>query len=75
MNYPSVDHLNIIDNHATVGSVFDPSGICFHDIEKLRNNIFTTNSMIFNTILSCMLGENNILEDKRKNSQVYFANE
>ena len=67
MNYPSVDHSNIIDNHATVGSVFDPSGICFHDIEKLRNNIFTTNSMIFNTILSCMLGENNILEDKRKN--------
>ncbi len=67
MNYPSIDHSNIIDNYATVGSIFDPSGICFHDIEKLRNNKFTTNSMIFNTILSCMLGENNILEDKRKN--------
>ncbi len=65
--YPNEDHALIIDNHATLGSILDYSNICSEHINFLENNNFTTNSMVLNNILSCMLGVNNILEDQTKN--------
>ncbi len=73
-NYPSKDHALIIDNHATLGSILDHKNICSENINDLQNNIFTTNSMILNNILSCMLGENNILEDQTKNIKYSLPN-
>lgn len=44
-----------MDTFSTVGAVLDNSQLCYEDLNILQKQNYTTNSMILNTILKCML--------------------
>ena len=62
-NYPNQEHAEIIDGHATLGSILDNNKNCENWTNKLLLNRFTTNSMIFNKILACMNKLDDIMID------------
>ena len=52
----------LMDKYATLGSIFDNKKLCVPWIEDLKKRTFTTNSMILNTVIKCLLDTENFID-------------
>ena len=54
----------LMDKYATLGSIYDNSNICDSWIENLERKPYTTNSMILNTVIKCLLNKEDFIDKK-----------
>ena len=54
----------VMDRYYTVGSIFDYKSICENTTLELVKQKYTTNSMLLNSVLSCLLGNKNFTEEE-----------
>lgn len=64
----------VIDRFYTVGTVLDNNNYCSDEISNLSNQKFTTNSMLLNEILRCMLGGDNLTKSPLEYSIPSYKN-
>ena len=54
----------LMDKYATLGSIYDNLNLCNSWISDLNNKPYTTNSMILNTVLKCLIEKENFTDIK-----------
>ena len=54
----------LMDRFSTVGTIFDNSNLCEEQIKNLELGEYTTNSMLLNEILKCLLGQKKLVNYK-----------
>ena len=54
----------VMDRYYTVGAIFDNNSICKMTTEELSKKRYTTNSMLLNSVLSCLFKNENFTSEK-----------
>ena len=54
----------LMDKYAALGSIYDNLNLCNSWISDLNTKTYTTNSMILNTVLKCLIEKENFTDIK-----------